>query len=310
MKSTEFKLKASDGAEIHVYEWLPDDAGKIKGSVQIAHGMAEHSGRYEDFARFLTLNDFAVFAGDLRGHGKTAGTLNNLGFLAPKNGWDKLVSDFRQLSLYIKEKNKGQPLYIFGHSGGSFVIRKFILEPGTKLQGAIISGTGSHPGILGHIGVFMTRVIMLFNPAKSPSPFMDNMTFGAYNKPFRPNRTKFDWLSRDNGQVDKYVADPYCGGVSSIGFFNDLLNAVIFVNKQKIINNTSKDLPVLIFSGDKDPVGNNGKGVTEVYNKFKKAGIKNLTLKLFTDGRHEMLNETNKNEVYQYILDWIKMNQC
>lgn len=308
MKSNEFKLKTADGIEIHVYEWLPDDAGRIKGLVQLAHGMAEHAGRFEDFARFLTLSDFAVYASDMRGHGKTAGSLKNLGFLASKNGWDKLVSDFRQLSLYVKEKNKDKPLYIFGHSGGSFVIRKFMLQSGNTLQGAIISGTGGNPGILGYLGVFMTRVLMLFNEEKSPSPLMDNMTFGAYNKPFRPNRTKFDWLSRDNEQVDKYIADPFCGGISSIRFFNDLINAVLFVNKQKNINNMPENLPVLVFSGDKDPVGNSGKGVIEVYNKFRKAGVKNLTLKLFAGGRHEMLNEINKNEVYQYILDWIQLN--
>ena len=308
MKSNEFKLKVSDGSEIHVYEWLPDDSGKIIGLVQIAHGMAEHAGRYEDFARFLTMNDYAVYANDHRGHGKTAGSLDNVGFLAPKNGWDKVVSDFRQLSLYIKEKNKDKRLYVFGHSGGSFIVRKFISESATKLQGAIISGTAGNPGFLGLFGVLMTRMMMFFYPAKSPSPFMDRLTFGSFNKPFKPNRTKFDWLSHDNEQVDKYVADPYCGGVFSIGYFNDMINGVLFVSKQKNINTIPKDMPVLIFSGSNDPVGNNGKGVIEVYNKFKKAGIKNLTLKLFTGERHETLNETNKNEVYQFILDWLKMN--
>jgi|WetSurMetagenome_2_1015567.scaffolds.fasta_scaffold00835_4 alpha-beta hydrolase superfamily lysophospholipase len=308
MKSNEFKLKVTDGADIHVYEWLPDDDDKIIGVVQIAHGMADHSGRYADFAKFLTVNYFAVFAIDLRGHGKTAGNLNNLGFLAPKNGWDMLVSDFKQLSQYIHGRYNEKPLYVFGHSGGSFVVRKSILDPEIRVQGAIISGTGGDPGILGHLGVLMTRVIMLFYPAKSPSPVMDKMTFGAYNKPFKPNRTKFDWLSRDNEQVDKYVLDPFCGNVSSIKFFNDLLNAVLFVNMQKNIDKIPKDLAVLIFSGDKDPVGNNGKGVTEVYNKFRKAGLKKVNLKLF-DGRHEMLNEINKQEVFQYILDWLKIVQ-
>jgi alpha-beta hydrolase superfamily lysophospholipase len=308
MKSNEFKLETTDGDQIHVYEWLPDDSGEIKGLVQLAHGMAEHAGRFEDFAGFLTLNNYAVYANDHRGHGKTAGSLDNVGFLAPKNGWDKVVSDFRLLSLYIKEKNKDKGLFIFGHSGGSFIVRKFILDPGTKLQGVIISGTGGDPGILGVLGVFMTRVMMIFYPANSPSPFMDKMTFGSFNKPFKPNRTKFDWLSHDNEQVDKYVTDPYCGGVFSIGYFNDLAKAVLYVNKQKNIDKTPQDLPVLIFSGEKDPVGNSGIGVIEVYNKFKKAGVKNLTLKIFKNGRHEMLNETNKNEVYQFILDWIKMN--
>ena len=308
MKSNEFKLETNDGTKIHVYEWLPDDSGEIIGLVQLAHGMAEHAGRFEDFARFLTLNNYAVYANDHRGHGKTAGSLDNVGFLAPKNGWDKVVSDFRQLSLYIKEKNKDKPLYVFGHSGGSFIVRKFILDAGPRLKGVIISGTGGDPGILGVVGVLITRVMMIFYPAKSPSPLMDRMTFGSFNKPFKPNRTKFDWLSHDNEQVDKYVADQYCGAVFSIGYFNDLAKAVLFVNKQKNINETPHELPVLIFSGEKDPVGNNGKGVTEVYKKFKKAGVKNLTLKLFDNGRHEMLNETNKKEVYQFILDWINMN--
>ena len=308
MKSDEFKLKAADGAEIHVYEWLPDDSGEIIGLVQLAHGMAEHAGRFKDFARFLTLNNYAVYANDHRGHGKTAGSLDKVGFLAPENGWDKVVSDFKLLSLYIKEKNKDKELYIFGHSGGSFIVRKLILDPGTKLQGVIISGTGGDPGMLGVMGVLITRVMMIFYPANSPSPLMDTLTFGSFNKQFKPNRTKFDWLSHDNEQVDKYVADPYCGGVFSIGYFNDLARAVLFVNKQKNINKTPKDLPVLIFSGENDPVGNNGKGVKEVYHKFRRAGVRNIVLKLFDNGRHEMLNEINKNEVYQFILDWIKMN--
>lgn len=308
MKSNEFKLATSDGLEVHVYEWLPDDSSKIRASVQIAHGMAEHAGRYLDFAKFLTENDFAVFANDHRGHGKTAGDLDNVGFLAPSKGWDKLVSDFRQLSLYIKGKFKDKPLFVFGHSMGSFVIRKYILDPETNINGAIISGTGDDPGVLGQVGVLLTRIMKLFYSANSSSPFMDKLSFGAFNKPFKPNRTKFDWLSRDMEQVDKYVADPYCGKVFSIGFFNDMLNGLLFVSKQQNIDSTPNDLPLLIFSGDNDPVGNNGKGVTAVYNRYKKAGVNNLSIKLFAEGRHEMLNEINKSEVYLLVLDWITEN--
>lgn len=308
MKSTEYKLKSSDGTEIQIYEWLPDNSENLKGIVQIAHGMAEHAGRYSDFANFLCSNNFAVYANDHRGHGKTAGNLENVGFLAPKNGWDKIVNDFRLLSVHIKEKYAETPLFAFGHSMGSFIVRKYLLDPGIKLQGVILSGTGGNPGILGKVGVFITHLMMLFNPAKSPSPFMDKLSFGAFNKPFKPNRTKFDWLSRDTEQVDKYVADPFCGSIFSIGFFNDMLNGLLYVSSRKNIDKTPEDLPVLIFSGDKDPVGNNGKGVTEVYNKFKKAGVKNLSLKLFSEGRHEMLNETNRADVYQFILNWLLKN--
>ncbi|MCD6347879.1 MAG: alpha/beta hydrolase [Bacteroidales bacterium] len=305
MKSKEFKLTTSDGVVIHVYEWLPDDISQIKGSVQIAHGMAEHAARYKDFASFLTANNYAVYANDHRGHGKTAGDLSNVGFLAPKDGWNKLVSDFRMVSQHVMGKYKDKPLYVFGHSMGSFIVRQYILDPEVNIQGVIISGTGDDPGLLGKIGILLTRIMRLFYPADSPSPFMDNLSFGAFNKPFKPNRTKFDWLSRDNNQVDKYVTDPYCGGVFSIGFFSDMLNGLLFVSKQQNINATPKDLPVLIFSGANDPVGDHGKGVTAVYKKFEKAGVKNLTFKLFDDGRHEMLNEINNQEVYQFILDWL-----
>lgn len=308
MKSNQYKISAPDGVAIHVYEWLPDDTGIIKGVIQIAHGMAEHAGRYEDLAGFLTSVGFAVYANDHRGHGKTAGNIENVGFVSSKNGWEKMVLDLHLVSHHIKEKSSGKPLYVLGHSMGSYLVRKYISDSGTKIQGAIISGTGDSPGILGHVGVFLTRVMLLFYPVKSPSPLMYDLSFGAFNKPFKPNRTKFDWLSRDNHQVDKYVDDPYCGGISSISFFRDLLNGVLLVTSQKNINNTPKDLPILIFSGDNDPAGNNGKGVIKVYNKFKKAGVKNLTLKLFTGGRHEMLNETNRDEVYRFVLDWLKMN--
>jgi alpha-beta hydrolase superfamily lysophospholipase len=304
MKSSGFNLHAADGSEFHVYEWLPD-SGEIAGILQIAHGMAEHGKRYEPFAEFLTQNNFAVYANDHRGHGKTAGDITNVGFLGSDNGWDLLVSDCKLLGLHLQKTYTGIPHYVFGHSMGSLVVRNLIMDPGMNLNGAILSGTAFDPGILGFLGLLLTRVILSFNPGKSASPFMNRLVFGAFNKSFVPNRTKFDWLSRDNEQVDKYIKDPYCGGVFSIRFFNDFLTGLIYVSKQRNMDKMSPGLPVLIFSGDKDPAGHNGKGVTEVYNKFKKAGMANVTLKLFPDGRHEMLNEINRDEVYGFILDWL-----
>jgi len=308
MTTSEYKIKSIDGQEIQVYEWLPDNPDKLKGIVQIAHGMAEHGARYADLAGFLVMHHYAVFAMDHRGHGKTAGKLENVGFIAKKDGWKKLVVDFRNLSLYIKEKYPDKPLYLFGHSMGSFVVRNMIIEPGLKIHGSILSGTGGDPGLLGQIGVSLTHTLLWFFPANSASPFMDKLSFGAFNKAFKPNRTKFDWLSRDNDQVDKYVSDPFCGTIFSLKFFNDLLKGLLYISKQASINKVSEDLPILLFSGDKDPVGNNGGGVVEVYNKYKKAGIKNLTMKLFPEGRHEMLNEINRHEVYQFVLDWLEKN--
>jgi len=305
MKSTEYKLKVLDGSEIQVYEWIPETDIKMKGIVQIAHGMAEHGKRYNDFAYFLTQNGFAVFANDHRGHGKTAGSINKLGYIGETNGWSNMISDMKVLGQHAREKYPNQAYFIFGHSMGSFLSRKFVLEPGFKISGAIFSGTGGDPGLLGSVGIFLTQVMMLFYPKNSAGKIMDKLSFGAFNQPFKPNRTAFDWLSKDKAQVDTYVQDPYCGTIFSIGFFNEMLNGLLYVSKQKNIDKTPEDLSILLFSGDKDPVGKNGKGVIEVYNKYQKAGIKDITIKLFTDGRHEMLNETNKEEVYNFVLNWL-----
>ncbi len=307
MISKESKFEASDGVDLHFYEWLPEAGKEITGVVQISHGMAEHALRYEDFASFLTDNGFAVYANDLRGHGKTAGDIENVGFVQPNIGWDKFVSDFGEIKLMLMERHQDKPYYIFGHSMGSLVIRKFLLGSNNSLNGAILSGSPENPGIIGNMGFLATKVLMLFNPANSPSPFMDNLSFGAFNKIFKPNRTKFDWLSRDNGQVDKYVADPYCGKVFSLGFFHELLRGINYVSKQKNIEKTPTDLPILIFSGEKDSVGNNGKSVAELMIRYKKSGLQNVTMKLYPDARHEMLNEINNKEVYQDILNWIKL---
>jgi len=308
MKSNEYKLKTHDDKEMQVYEWIPDDETNIKGIIQIMHGMAEHAGRYSDFALFLTNNNFAVFANDHRGHGKTAGDIKNLGFIGDKNGWENMIADLLLLYNHAKEKYQSKPQFILGHSMGSFLARKFVMQPHIKINGAIFSATGGNPGLLGHFGILLTKIMMVFYPKNSPGKLMDKMSFGSFNKAFKPNRTKFDWLSKDNEQVDKYVQDPYCGTIFSIGFFNEMIKGLLYVSQQKNIEKTPEDLSILLLSGEKDPVGNNGKGVNEVYSKYKKAGIKDITMKLFTDGRHEMLNETNKTEVYEFILNWLKKN--
>ena len=305
MKSNEYKLETINGAKIHVYEWLPDDSIEIKGVLQIAHGMAEHAGRYFSFARFLTNNGYAVYANDHKGHGKTAGQIDKLGFWGKKDGWDKLVADFKSLSSYIVEKHPEKAFFVFGHSMGSFLVRSYLLNPLSTLNGAILSGTAGNPGVSGKIGMLLLRFLLLFYPPNRASKLIGRLSFSLYNKKFKPNRTQFDWLSRDIEQVDLYVKDPFCGFLFSLQSFYDMLKALFIVNRQSTINLVAKDLPLLFFAGDKDPVGNNAKGVKEVYRKFIKAGAQNSKLKLFKEGRHEMLNELNKKEVYQLVLEWL-----
>lgn len=306
MNSKNFKHKLDTNTEVQIYEWLPDNEQEIRAIVQIAHGMAEHADRYSSFAKYLCDNGIVVVANDHRGHGKTAGDISKLGYFADENGWDKVVDDLKAVSRYINSKYPNLPIIVFGHSMGSFLMRKYIMNPPLKISGAIICGTAGHPGILGKIGLMITKFLLIFQDKKTKSKLMDKLSFGAYNGNFKPNRTNFDWLSRDNDEVDKYINDPYCGFIFSVKAYNDLLGGLLYVNAQENINQTNNNLPIYLISGYKDPVGNNGKGIIEVYNKFKKAGVKNITMKLFDNGRHEILNEINKEEVYKHVLKWIK----
>ena len=304
MKLSEFKLKATNNFEIHVYEWLPET--EIKGILQIAHGMAEQASRYTYLAKFLTSKGYAVYANDHRGHGKTAGSVEKLGLLAEKDGYNLVMEDMQHLNSEIKTRNPGKAVFLIGHSMGSFFSRYYISKYASNIKGVMLSGTAGDPGLLGTIGGFINDIVILFNGKKKQSPLMTKLSFGEFNKQFKPNRTEFDWLSTDNEQVDKYINDPYCGTIFTNGFFKDILKLVSIVNSKENINKIDKNLPVYFFSGEKDPVGDNGKGVTEIYNKFTDAGIKNVSIKLYKDKRHEMLNETNKEEVCIDILNFMK----
>ena len=306
MNKSEYKLKANDGTQIYVYEWLPDEPNNVKAAVQIAHGMAEHAARYEDFALFLQKQGFAVYANDHRGHGKTAGSIENLGYFADKNGFDTVVNDMRLLTKKIHAEFPEKPIFLLGHSMGSFLSRYYAIEDSSQINGLILSGTAGDPGMLGKVGKMLSNIIAAFNGKKSPTPLMTKLSFGEYNKQFKPKRTEFDWLSRDKEQVDKYVNDPYCGTVFTAGFYQDLLGGLLYVNKITAINKMRKDLPVFLISGEKDPVSENGKGVKEVFEKMKNTGLADVEIKLYKDARHEILNETNKEEVYQDILNWLQ----
>ncbi len=306
MKAQTFTFNSTDGEKIFVYKWLPDSQPWM--ILNIVHGMAEHAARYEDFARFLTDNGIGVYAMDLRGHGKTAGTMDKFGFFAPKDGWKKVLEDIHSLVKIISHEWKGLPIVMLGHSMGSLFTRAYIAKYPDTLDGAILSGTSGQSGFLVSAGKTIAKLQGIFAGKTKPSKLLNNMTFQDYNKAFRPNKTEFDWLSRDSQQVKKYIDDPWCGGVVSNSFYYDLLSLVQFINRPETYLSTPKEMPILMFSGEKDPVGDFGKGVKKVYDKYLKSGIKNITLKLYPDGRHEMLNEINRKEVYEDVLDWLKTN--
>ncbi len=307
MQQRSFTFQSEDGTEIYVYHWSPEAETPIRGVVQIAHGMAETAARYEGFARALTEAGYGVYANDHRGHGKTAGKVEHVGYLADNDGFRWLVEDVHKLGGIIRGENPALPLFLFGHSMGSFAAQRYIMLYGRELRGVILSGSdGSKSGLLFAAGRWLAQQEIKKKGRRAKSERLNKMSFGGYNKAFRPNRTEFDWLSRDEKEVDKYIADPYCGTVFSCGFFDDFLAGMQQLHNKQELLQIPKELPIYIFSGDKDPVGKNGKGVLQLMNKYRQLGLEDVSMKLYKEGRHEMLNEINREEVMTDVIAWLE----
>ncbi|WP_247739318.1 alpha/beta hydrolase [Bacillus sp. 165] len=301
MPASTFYFHTTDGHKIHTKKWI--EGKSPKAIVQIAHGMAEHIERYNAFANELLKHDIYVYGNDHRGHGQTSGTPR---YFSEENGFEKVVNDMYELTNLIREEQGNVSIFLFGHSMGSFLARRYIQLYGNEIRGVLLSGTGGNPGILGKIGRTIAKWECKRNGRTSPSPLLDKLTFGNFNKQFQPARTQFEWLTRNDAEVDKYIEDSLCGGIFTAGFFHDLLTGLKIINKKKNIQLVPSALPIYIFSGSQDPVGNNTKGVQQVCNTFQRAGVTNITFKLYEGGRHEMLNEINQEEVYTDIINWIK----
>ena len=309
MEHSTFTVRAADGTPLHVNRWLPE--GTPRAVVQVAHGMAEHSDRYERFAEALTGAGFAVYAADHRGHKGTAGTHDAEGYWADHDGWDTVVDDLAAVTAAARGEQPGLPVVLFGHSMGSFLSRAYAAKHAgaegdrDAIAGLVLSGTAGDPGPLGVVGTGIAGLQARLRGRRHTSGLMDKLSFGQYNAAFKPNRTAFDWLSRDPAEVDKYVADEWCGNVFTAGFYADLLGGLRQINSDALVAQVPKDLPILVFSGDQDPVGANGKGPLAVAEQYRAAGVHDVELVLYPGGRHEMLNETNRDEVTADVIAWI-----
>jgi len=304
MRSSTDTLTTTDGTPLFVRRWLPD--GPVRAVVLIAHGMAEHSARYQRFAERLTREGYAVYAVDHRGHGQTASSATpDHGYLADAEGFDTVVADLRAVTEEARREHPDLPVVLFGHSMGSFLARAYAITWGHELAGLVLSGTAGDPGALGRVGRVVAQAQARVRGRRHPSGLMNTLTFGQYNAPFKPNRTAFDWLSRDPDEVDKYVADLECGNVFTAGFYADVLGGLARVNTDGEVSRVPKDLPILLVSGDMDPVGEQGKGVRRVSEQYERVGVRDVTLKLYPGARHELLNETNRDEVMGDIVAWL-----
>lgn len=276
----------------------------VKAIVQISHGMCEYIDRYRDFAEFLCAKGFLVCGNDHIGHRHSVADASQLGFFAEQGGDHFLVRDVHELTTQMRERFPDTPCFLLGHSMGSFVARCCLAEFGGEYDGALISGTGG-PNPLAGSGQLLAEMLCKTGGAKKRGKLLDNLAFGGYNKRFE-HRTDKDWLTRDKTVVDAYLADPFCSFRFTNAGFRDLFALTALCNAPAWAASLPRDLPVLLFSGEDDPVGDYGAGVRKVYESMKAAGMSDVTLKLYKSGRHEMLNEINHTEVYTDVYDWLK----
>ena len=305
MNFTTNTYKTIDDKTIFYYKWPSNKSNAIKGFVQIAHGVGEHAGRYHPIAEKLQNEGFEVYANDHRVHGKSVKNEDYLGYYDGDNYFLDALNDMRQLTEIIQKEHPNKKIILFGHSMGSLLSREYVIKYGADLEALILSGTASFMKGLGPVGLFSANILGKINGKHRSNELLKNLFFTQFNKKFKPNRTKVDWISSDEHQVDLFEADPLRIEDFSLSVFRDILKGTKKINKTQTFESTPKDLPILIFSGDKDPVGEMGKGVKKVANAYEKAGIKDLTLKLYENGRHEMLNEINKNDVEKDVLNWL-----
>lgn len=276
---------------------------KPKASVLILHGMAEHQKRYSDFINFLNVHDIDVYIYDHRGHGVN-NKITDLGFISHSKGHQIVLNDAITISQYIEKNNRSNKFFLFGHSMGSIIARN-IIQSKYNYNGVILSGTTFPPKSVLTFGLIITSIVKKINGPKHISPLLNNLIFGSKNFTNLSNRTVFDWLTRNNQIVGSYINDPYCGFTCTASFYNDLLKLTYHASKKKLICQTKRELPIYLISGEADPVSNNGKEIKKYHRLLKKSGFSNVSMKLYPDCRHELLNELINDEVYIDILHWI-----
>lgn len=305
IESNHFNLLSSDGKDIYVYYWLPSSMEEthLRGVIQIAHGMAETAKRYERIARELTKQGYIVYANDHRGHGRTAGSLDELG-KPGRDGFNAMVNDMILLGSVIRDKHPNLPILLLGHSMGSFLTQKVMYTGHDNYSGFMLSGTCGKRGML-EIGEKLALLQIMLQGERHPSLLLNAVVFGPYNRSFKPVRTPFDWLTRDQKEVDKFIEDPECGAISSTGFFRDFFRLLLEIHTPERMALIPKDKPIYLFSGEEDPVGLKGDGVRRLYRQYHNLGIQDVELRLYPGARHELLNEINRDEVTNDLLEWI-----
>ena len=299
---TDFWYDSKGAGKIHGCRWTPE--GNVKAVVQIVHGIAEFVERYEEFAQFLNRHGILVVAEDHMGHGKSINGEGIQGYF--HGGWFTAIDDTYQLLRDTKAEFTEVPYILFGHSMGSFFARTILCKyPDSGISGAIICGTGWQPAFALPALVKVIDGICKKNGEEKPNEKLQGMIFGSYNKKVEHPRTPYDWLTRDAKIVDAYIADPLCGFTASAGLLREMMKGIYYIEQPKNLTAMEKELPVFFIAGKDDPVGSYGKGVERCAAEFQKAGMTDVSCKLYPLCRHEILNEINRQEIFEDVLQWI-----
>lgn len=306
MKKEEFFYPSRDNqTKIHAVRWLPE-SGKPDCIVQIVHGMAEYVERYEEFARFLTERNVLVTGEDHMGHGKSLREDKNPGYFCEQDPATVIVRDTHRLKKMTQLAYPNIPYIIVGHSMGSFITRNYLYRYGSGIDAAVVMGTGMQPGVLLTVSKLVANIEKILYKDNHISLFLDKAAFGNYNAQITNPRTEMDWLTKEERIVDAYMQDELCGFKFTVNGFHTLFELISRVRKTENLKKIPKELPVFFVSGADDPVGNYGKGVQEAYDSLKNVGMSNLSMKLYENDRHELLNETDRIQVMEDIWQWIQ----
>ena len=305
MESCTGTAHGADNSPIFYRCWLPEDATQASCVLHIAHGMAEHSKRYELFAEQCVKKNIAVYAHDHRGHGHT-GAKDMLGHYNDVNGGQMVLSDMNDIQTMIRTNHPGLPVYIMGHSMGSFITQGYVFKYQPNIRGLILSGSNFGAPFKYKAARLVAKLERFRKGPRFRSKLFEKLTFGSFNNRFKPNQTNFDWLSSDLTEVRKYIEDPHCGFVCTTQLWCDLLKGLASISTESAFKRLPTETPLLIFGGQEDPVGHYGNGLISLAHQYSTAGVKDIDLQIYPDGRHEMLNEINKTEVGSHVINWIE----
>lgn len=309
MIKSEFYYDSRDGkTKLYAVRYTPDDLNSVIGVLQIVHGMAEYIERYEEVARFFTERGFVVTGADHIGHGKSVGKDSQFGYFCEHDPATVLVRDVHRLKKATQMEFPDVPYIMLGHSMGSFILRNYLMRYSTGISAAVIMGTGMQSKTRLIAAKIFAMINRKFFGAHHVSKLLDRGAMGHYNQGIVKPRTQFDWLTRDSNRVDKYLSDPRCGFIYTVNGFLTLFELILRLYDSESLERMWKKLPVLMVSGDADPVGEYGKTVRKSFVSLRAVGMENVELKLYEGARHELFNETNREEVRQYIQEWMEKN--